>query len=570
MLRNNIRNFVIISHIDHGKSTLADRFLELTSTVAKEKMRSQFLDMMDLERERGVTIKMAPARMIWKDFILNLIDTPGHADFQYEVSRALKAVEGAVLLVDATQGVQAQTLMNLSLAQKENLKIIPVINKIDLPVADVEKTEKDFESLGFKKEEILKISAKTGQGVEKLLQELITRIPPPKQGKENPLSALIFDAKYDPYKGAVVYVRIFDGKVKKGDKIRFMQGKIETLALEVGYFSPEFSLSEALKAGEIGYIKTGLKEISQIKIGDTITGLSDKQIIRLSDFSFPQPSVFASIYPLDGGDFSKLFYAIEKLKLNDASLSYTQESSKILGAGLRCGFLGLFHLEITKERLERHFNLDIIVTRPHVEIRQENGVYHEPYVRLEIVTPTQFLGKIMQLAQNYRGKYLETKHLSDRVILVYEIPLTEIIADFYDNLKNVSSGFASMHYEMLGFRQANLVKLDVLIAGEKIEPLSQIVAKEKADIIGRNLVKRLKEIIPRQQFEVSLQAVIGGKIIAREDISPLRKDVTAKLYGGDITRKTKLLDKQAAGKKRLKQMGKVQVPSDIFLKLLKK
>ena len=570
-----IRNFVIISHIDHGKSTLADRFLEITGTISRDKMQPQYLDMMDLERERGVTIKMAPVRMIWNDYILNLIDTPGHVDFSYEVSRALSAVEGALLLVDATKGVQAQTLTNLDLAKKQNLKIIPAINKIDLAQAEIAKTEKEIESLGFRRDEILKISAKTGEGVKQVLEKIISVIPSPKDQPPNispqtPFTALVFDSLYDQYKGVVAFVRIFEGEIKKGDKIRFLAQDTEAEILELGYFKPEFETAEKLSSGEIGYIKTGIKDISQIKIGDTITQSSNHLATRLPGFSEPKPMVFASIYPLDGNDFPKLKEAISKLKLNDASLSFQPESSKMLGAGLRCGFLGLFHLEITKERLARDFGLEIIVTSPQAKIKKENGVYHEPYVRLEIVTPIDFLGKIMELCRFHRAIYKETKYLSDRVILFFEIPLSEIIIDFYDKLKNISSGFASMNYQFLEFRQADLVELIILIAGEKIEPLSRIIAREKAESEARILVKRLKEIIPRQQFEVSIQAAVGGKIIAREDISPLRKDVTAKLYGGDITRKTKLLDKQAAGKKRLKQMGKVQVPSDIFLKLIKR
>ena len=593
-----IRNFVIISHIDHGKSTLADRLLEFTGTVPSQKMRPQYLDQMDLERERGVTIKMAPVRMLWHQpiqnakfkcaertsaakagsqiensdstFILNLIDTPGHADFQFEVIRALQAVEGAILLVDATQGIQAQTLMNLSLAQKENLVIIPVINKIDLPMADIEKTEKQLESLGFPQEEILKISAKTGKGVKELLETIIRRLPPPQTKENAPLQALIFDAKYDAYKGAVAYVRLFSGRVKKGEKIKLLSSGLETEVLEVGYFLPELTPCEMIGSGEIGYIKTGLKEIAQIQIGDSITEYNAEIPKSKEKVEAPQALIFASIYPLEGGDFPRLLNAIQKLKLNDASISYQPETSKALGAGLRCGFLGLFHLEITKERLERHFALNIIVTRPQVEIRRHDSVYQEPYVRLEIVTPPQFMGKIMQLVPLYRGKFLETQYLSDKVILRYEMPLAEVITDFYDNLKNVSSGFASVSYKVIGFRQSDLVELDVLVAGEKIEPLSQIVAKEKVYSLARDLVKKLKEIIPRQLFEVSLQAAIKGKIVAREDIPALKKNVTAHLYGGDITRKRKLWEKQAAGKRRLKKLGKVEVPTDIFIKLLKK
>lgn len=592
---NQIRNFVIISHVDHGKSTLADRFLEISRTVPKEKMRSQYLDMMDLERERGVTIKMAPVRIIWKhgtsEYILNLIDTPGHADFSYEVSRALTAVEGAILLVDATQGVQAQTLINLDLAQKENLKIIPVINKIDSPYVDVGKTIKELESLGFKNKDIIKISAKTGENVETVLKALIIRIPPPQIDERASLKALIFDSIYDPYKGVIAYIRVFDGEVKKGERIKFLAAKLEPDVLEVGYFKPQFVPSEKISAGEIGYIKTSLKDISDVKIGDTVSQLGVSNINPLAGYKEPKPMVYASIYPTFGGDFKKLKDALSKLKLNDASLSFQSESSKVLGAGFRCGFLGLFHLEITKERLERDSDLDVVITRPAVDVKKfppssakgratadqpkfltkaEDTIYQEPYVLLEIVTPNEHIGKVMELAKIHRSIFKEMRYLADRVIVTYEAPLSEIIIEFYDELKNVSSGYASMNYQFIGFREADLVQLDVLIAREKFEPLSQIVPREKAESIGRNLISKLKDLIPRQLFEISLQAAIGGKIVAREDIPALRKDVTAKLYGGDITRKTKLLEKQAKGKKKMKQIGKVQLPSDIFLKLIKR
>ncbi|OIN88845.1 MAG: elongation factor 4 [Candidatus Nealsonbacteria bacterium CG07_land_8_20_14_0_80_40_10] len=567
-----IRNFVIISHIDHGKSTLADRLLELTNTVPKDKMRAQYLDMMDLERERGVTIKMAPVRMIWKDSILNLIDTPGHVDFAYEVSRALAAVEGALLLVDATAGIQAQTLFNLEKAQKQNLKIIPIINKIDSPAAQIEKTQEELVSLGFQKEEILQISAKTGQNVQNVLKAIIERIPPPIENLQNPLKALIFDLLYDQYKGVIAYVRVFDGTIAKNEKIKFLIGETEGEILELGYFKPQFATASKISAGEIGYLKTGIKEISKIMVGDTITLASiahHGQDLKIAGYQQPKPMVFASIYPIEGENHKKLADALGKLKLNDYSLSFNFERSKALGAGFRCGFLGLFHLEITKERLERESALELIVTSPTVDIQVTEHGYREPYVDLEIITPQQYLGQAMELAQSHRGQYKEIKYLGDRVIVLYENPLSEIIIGFYDQLKNLSEGYASMNYQFSGYRDADLVQLDILIAGEKVEPMTQIVARSKSESTSRNIVKKLKDLVPRQLYKVSLQAAIGAKIVAREDIPAMRKDVTAPLYGGDVTRKRKLLEKQKKGKKRLKHLGKVDIPSDLFLELLK-
>jgi len=567
-----IRNFVIISHIDHGKSTLADRLLELTNTVPKDKMRAQYLDMMDLERERGVTIKMAPVRMIWKDSILNLIDTPGHVDFAYEVSRALAAVEGALLLVDATAGIQAQTLFNLEKAQKQNLKIIPIINKIDSPAAQIEKTQEELVSLGFQKEEILQISAKTGQNVQNVLKAIIERIPPPIENLQNPLKALIFDLLYDQYKGVIAYVRVFDGTIAKNEKIKFLIGETEGEILELGYFKPQFATASKISAGEIGYLKTGIKEISKIMVVDTITLASiahHGQDLKIAGYQQPKPMVFASIYPIEGENHKKLADALGKLKLNDYSLSFNFERSKALGAGFRCGFLGLFHLEITKERLERESALELIVTSPTVDIQVTEHGYREPYVDLEIITPQQYLGQAMELAQSHRGQYKEIKYLGDRVIVLYENPLSEIIIGFYDQLKNLSEGYASMNYQFSGYRDADLVQLDILIAGEKVEPMTQIVARSKSESTSRNIVKKLKDLVPRQLYKVSLQAAIGAKIVAREDIPAMRKDVTAPLYGGDVTRKRKLLEKQKKGKKRLKHLGKVDIPSDLFLELLK-
>jgi len=606
-----IRNFVIISHVDHGKSTLADRLLEMTHAVPKEKMKPQYLDMMDLERERGVTIKMAPVRMIWEpnrpqiqnsnsetlnntkilsiksqknssleirnsdlgfkgsEFILNLIDTPGHVDFSYEVSRALKAVEGALLLVDATSGVEAQTLANLTLAKQAGLQIIPLINKIDLPIAEIGRTVSELESLGFKEDEIIKISAKTGQNIDKVLEAIVQRIPSPSGKIDTPLKGLIFDSVYDVYKGVIAYVRIYEGSVKAGDKVRFLATDLSSEIQEVGYFMPQLTPCDEISAGEIGYIKTGLRDIRKVKIGDTVTSFETPST-PLPGFQKPKPMIYGSIYPLSSNNFDKLKNALYRLQLNDSSLTIAPESSKALGAGFRCGFLGMFHLEITKERIQRDCGFEIIISRPTADIKMLDGVYYEPYVRLEIVTPNIYLGQVMDLVRQRRAEYKEMRYLGERTILIYEAPLSEVIIDFYDQLKNISSGFASMNYQVIGYRKGDLVQLDILAAGEKIEPLSQIVPKEKAEAIGRDLVRRLKELIPRHLFEVSLQAAIGNRIIAREDIPALKKNVTDHLYGGDITRKRKLWAKQAAGKRRLKKLGKVQVPTDIFLKLLKK
>jgi GTP-binding protein LepA len=606
-----IRNFVIISHVDHGKSTLADRLLEMTQTVPKEKMKPQYLDMMDLERERGVTIKMAPVRMIWKpnrpqiqnsnsetlnntkilsiksqknsileirnsdlgfdgsEFILNLIDTPGHVDFSYEVSRALKAVEGALLLVDATSGVEAQTLANLTLAKQAGLQIIPLVNKIDLPIAEIGRTVSELESLGFKEDKIIQISAKTGQNIDKVLEAIVQRIPSPSGKIDTPLKGLIFDSVYDVYKGVIAYVRIYEGSVKAGDKVRFLATDLSSEIQEVGYFMPQLTPCDEISAGEIGYIKTGLRDIRKVKIGDTVTSFETPST-PLPGFQKPKPMIYGSIYPLSSNNFGKLKNALYRLQLNDSSLTIAPESSKALGAGFRCGFLGMFHLEITKERIQRDCGFEIIISRPTADIKMLDGVYYEPYVRLEIVTPNIYLGQVMDLARQRRAEYKEMRYLGERAILIYEAPLSEVIIDFYDQLKNISSGFASMNYQVIGYRKADLVQLDILAAGEKIEPLSQIVPREKAETIGRDLVKRLKELIPRHLFEVSLQAAIENRIIAREDIPALKKNVTAHLYGGDITRKRKLWEKQAAGKKRMKQIGRVYLPADIFLKLLKR
>jgi len=596
-----IRNFCIISHIDHGKSTLADRLLELTGTVDKREMHEQYLDMMDLEREKGITIKMQPVRMEYQvqdsKYILNLIDTPGHVDFTYEVSRSLAACEGAILIVDATQGIQAQTLNNIYLALEHELKIIPVINKIDLSLAEPEKTASEIEKIfGIAKEEIIFISAKTGQNVDQVLKAVIDRIPAPKNDLSKPLRALIFDSDYDKYKGVIAYVRLFDGEIRKDEKIILMANKKETNVSEVGYFKPNLLKSLKLSAGEIGFIATGLKKVSECRVGDTITIKGASEVESLPGYKEPKPMIFAGIFPTENDNFNLLKSALEKLKLNDASLSFEPTTSTGLGFGFKCGFLGLLHLEIIKERLEREFDLDLMVTSPSVsyKIYKTNGKIfiinnpteypdpseikkiEEPYVKVEIITPSKYLGGLMELVNTRRGIYKETQYLdAERALLVYELPLSEIVITspssppFYDQLKSISSGYASMNYELVGYRESSLVKLDIFVAHEKSDAFSQIVFADSAYSIGRALVKRLKELIPKQMFAVALQAAIGNKIIARETIPALKKDVTAKLYGGDYTRKSKLLEKQRKGKKKMKNLGRVSIPTDTLFKLLK-
>jgi len=570
----NIRNFVIIAHIDHGKSTLADRMLEITGTVPKEKMHPQMLDMMELEQERGITIKLQPVRMEYQGFILNLIDTPGHVDFSYEVSRSLAAVEGAVLVVDATKGVQAQTLANLHHAQENNLTIIPVINKIDLPNAEAERVGEEIANLlKIDQADIIKVSAKTGEGVEKILEKIIGDIPAPKGDEAGDFKALIFDSVYDSFRGVIAYVRVFDGKLKKGERIKFLAAKKTGEAVETGEFKLRYQPREELGTGEIGYIVTGARDLSEVKVGDTICQDSPEEVSPIAGFKIPQSMVFASFH-LQGGEPSHLRTALEKLKLNDSSLSFEPENSAAFGHGFRCGFLGLLHLEIVKERLEREYNLDLIVTQPQVLYKTHmvgtKIEYEEPWVALEIVTPKEFIGPIMALAQNKRAAYKDTKYFSDMTLLEYDAPLSEVIIDFYDKLKSVSSGYASQNYEIVGWRPGDLVKMDVLIAGEKIEEFNRIVPREQAQQEAKNLAIKLKNIIPRQMFEVSIQIAVGSHILAREDISAMKKDVTAKLYGGDVTRKNKLLKKQAKGKKKMKMLGRVEIPDDVFLKMLQR
>ncbi|MBU1164738.1 translation elongation factor 4 [Patescibacteria group bacterium] len=589
-MKNNLKNFCIIAHIDHGKSTLADRFLELTKTIDQRKMKDQLLDQMDLERERGITIKLQPVRMQYNSYTLNLIDTPGHVDFTYEVSRSLSAVEGAVLLVDATQGVQAQTLANLYLAIDQNLEIIPVINKIDLPNADIKKTKEEIcNILDCKEEDIIAISAKTGENIEKVLDRVIKVVPSP-QIKDEIFTSLIFDSVFDEYKGVIAYIRVKSGTVKPGDKVKLFSTNKLTEVLEVGYFIPSLNKSSILKSGEIGYIVTGLKEVSECKVGDTICSKDVKE--ALPGFKEATPFVFAGFFCKEGNEYPQLREAMSKLKLNDAALVFEPENSKALGFGFRCGFLGLLHLEIIQQRLKREYNLDLVVTVPSVAykvIRQntkEEITIHspldlpdpsqidkvlEPTMKVDIFAPKEYLGGIMKLAAEKRGEYLNTEYIDDRMcILHYHLPLTSIIIDFYDQLKSVSSGYASLNYEFLEYRSADIIRLDILVAEEKVEAFSTLVYKDSAFKDGKKIVQRLKESIPKQMFIIKLQAAIGGKVIAAERISALRKDVTAKLYGGDYSRKQKLLSKQKKGKKKMQSHGSVDIPTEAYLKVLKK
>ena len=589
--QQNIRNFCIISHIDHGKSTLADRFLEMTGTVEQREMRKQYLDTMDLEREKGITIKLQPVRMKYQEYVLNLIDTPGHVDFTYEVSRSLAAVEGAILLVDASQGIQAQTLANLHLAQEQNLVIIPVINKIDLSHAQVEESVKELSQLlKIDEKDILRISAKQGTNIEQVLKAVIEKIPAPQGNIKDPLRALIFDSIYDSYKGVVAFVRIVDGQVKALDRIKMKASGKQADIIEVGVFRPQLSKTDMIQAGEVAYIATGLKELDQCRVGDTITSINTKTE-SLPGYKEIRPVVFASFYPAEADNHDLLKDSLARLRLSDAALQYEPESCEGLGRGFRCGFLGMLHLEIILERLKREYNLNLVVTSPSVsyqiidkkentfiisspeDLPEPNQITEikEPWADLEIITPNQYLGQVMKLLESIRNEYKDTQYLSpERVLVKYQAPLNEIIIDFYDKLKNTTAGYASMSYEVADYRSANLVKLDILIAGEKTEAFSRIVHKERLDKEARDLVKRLKEVIPKQLFNVALQAAVGGKVIARETISAMRKDVTGYLYGGDYTRKKKLLEKQKKGKKKMKAIGKVNIPQEVFLKVLRK
>lgn len=591
----NIRNFCIIAHIDHGKSTLADRLMEQTGSVAKRDMQSQLLDSMELEREKGITIKLTPTRMNYsyngQDYVLNLIDTPGHVDFTYEVSRSLAACEGAILIVDASQGVEAQTLANAYLALDANLEILPVINKIDLPSARVEDAKKEIEEVvGLPADDAPCISAKEGINIDKVLEKIVTDIPAPKIDLKSPLKCLIFDSVYDNFKGAVCLIRVFDGEVKAGDEVLFMQTGRKYEVTEVGIFNPKMQPVDSLKSGEVGYLAASIKSLSDVHVGDTITHTLAPTAHALPGYKVVQPVVFCGIFAVDGSKYNELKEALLKLKINDASLQFSPEVSQALGFGFRCGFLGLLHLEIITERIEREFNIDIITTAPSVSYKviKTNGdeleisnpanlpspveieKIFEPMVAASIFTPPTYVGAIMQLCQDKRGVYKNMVYLdSTRVRLEYSLPLGEIIYDFFDRLKSATKGYASFDHEMDGFAPSKLVKLDILLNGEKCDALSLIVHEDSAYVRGRAITEKLKKIIPRQLFEVPIQAAIGNKIIARETISALRKDVLAKCYGGDVTRKRKLLEKQKEGKKRMRQIGSVEIPSEAFLSILK-
>jgi GTP-binding protein LepA len=588
MQQDRIRNFSIIAHIDHGKSTLADRILEVTETVSGREMREQVLDSMELERERGITIKAQAVRVLWKGFQLNLIDTPGHVDFTYEVSRSLQACEGAVLVVDAAQGVEAQTVANAYLAIDNDLELLPVVNKIDLPQADAAAASAELaELIGGDSDDVHRISAKTGQGIEAVLDAIVERIPPPAGKAQAPPRALIFDSSYDQYRGVVAFVRVVDGTFHTREGVLAMAQGTRFEAEELGFFSPTMRAAETLEAGEVGYVITGLKDVSRLRVGDTLTARQNPASEPLPGYKDVKPMVFSGLFPTDSDDYPDLRDALERLKLNDAALFYEPETSQALGFGFRCGFLGLLHMEIVRERLEREFDLDLLVTAPNVAYRvvtiagQEVEVHNpadmppdierveEPYIRASIIVPKAYVGQVMELCTDRRGRFDHMEYLSeDRAVLIYELPLAEVVVDFYDQLKSRTRGYASFDYDIVGFREGNLVKLDVLIAGEPVDALSLIVHRDSAYGRGRALVDRLREEIPRQMFDVPVQAAVGSRVIARETIKAKRKDVLAKCYGGDITRKRKLLERQKAGKKRMKQVGSVEVPQEAFLAVL--
>ena len=587
-----IRNFCIIAHIDHGKSTLADRMLQMTGVVENRDMRAQYLDRMDIERERGITIKSQAVRMHWQadgvEYALNMIDTPGHVDFSYEVSRSLAACEGALLLVDSAQGIEAQTLANLYLAMEHDLEIIPVLNKIDLPAADPERVAREISDLiGGDPADILAVSGKTGMGVEALLDRVVERIPAPVGDAEAPARAMIFDSVYDPYRGVVTYVRMVDGKLAPREKIQMMSTGSDHEALEIGVSSPEPRATRGLAVGEVGYLITGVKDVRQSKVGDTITSKIHGADEALPGYTDPKPMVFSGLYPIDGSDYPILREALDKLKLEDAALQYEPETSVALGFGFRCGFLGLLHLEIISERLRREFDLDLIATAPSVvyEVTAEDGTevtvtnpseypegkiasVREPMVRVAILAPKDYVGTIMELCQSRRGSLLGMEYLGERVELRYAVPLGEIVFDFFDHLKSRTQGYASLDYEPMGEQEADLVKVDILLQGDKVDAFSAIVHKDNAYHYGTMMTERLRKLIPRQQFEVPIQAAIGSRIIARENIRAIRKDVLAKCYGGDISRKRKLLEKQKEGKKRMKMVGRVEVPQEAFIAAL--
>jgi GTP-binding protein LepA len=588
MAQDLIRNFSIIAHIDHGKSTLADRILELTHAVADRDMRAQVLDSMDLERERGITIKAQAVRVKWKGHQLNLIDTPGHVDFTYEVSRSLQACEGALLVVDAAQGIQAQTLANAYLAIENNLEIVPVVNKIDLPQADPDAAAAEVADLiGDDASHVLRISAKTGQGVEDVLDAIIERIPPPSGDPDAPARALIFDSSYDQYRGVVAFVRVVDGRFSAREPLRAMALGTRFEAEELGFFAPGRQETGMLEAGEVGYVITGLKDVSRVRVGDTITSENRPATEPVPGYKDVKPMVFSGLFPTDSDDYPELRDALERLKLNDAALFYEPETSQALGFGFRCGFLGLLHMEIVRERLEREFDLDLIVTAPNVayRVKPPNGDWvevhtpsdmpneieevEEPYIKASIIVPKEYVGAVMELNNERRGRFDHMEYLSEaRVHLTYELPLAEIVLDYYDALKSRTRGYASFDYDIIGFRTGKLVRVDVLVGGEPVDALSLVIHRDSAYDRGRLLVERLREEIPRQHFDVAIQAAIGSRVIARETVKARRKDVLAKCYGGDISRKRKLLEKQKKGKKRMKQVGMVEVPQEAFLAVL--
>ncbi|PIS09312.1 elongation factor 4 [Candidatus Beckwithbacteria bacterium CG10_big_fil_rev_8_21_14_0_10_34_10] len=594
---NSIRNFSIIAHIDHGKTTLTDRFLERTGTVAKRLMHERFLDSHPIAQKRGVTIKLAPVRMNYKNYIFNLIDTPGHIDFSYEVSRSLACCEGAILLVDASQGIQAQTLVNYQLAKKLGLKIIPVVNKIDLYNAQVEKTAAELcQNFNFKKDEVIFVSAKDDENVNQVLEEVIKKIPPPQGQKEKPLKALVFDSFYDSHKGVIVYLRIFDGFLDLNQKtppiLQFLASKLKFEPLEIGFLTPKMTPVDKIGPGEVGYLATGLKEISHSHVGDTLTSLKTKNekigVKPLLGYQEPKPVVFFDFYPVENKDYIILDDSLKQLKLNDFSLGFNPVSSPALGKGFRLGFLGIFHALITQEKLEEDFNLSIVITSPSVEywiVKKDSSLLkihsaseiddlsqikevREPWITASIFTPIKYLGPVFELCQNKRGRFVNQEYFGDYINLKYELPLIELVGGFYDQLKSVSSGFASFNYQLADFRPFKAVKLDVLIQRVKVEVLSMIVNKEKGEKVAKKLAKKLKEVIPKQLFEVPIQISLNGKIIARETVKAYRKDVTAKLYGGDQTRKDKLLKKQKKGKKRMKQIGRINLPQEAFMAVL--
>jgi len=591
MTQDHIRNFCIIAHIDHGKSTLADRMLELTGTVQKRDMKSQLLDSMDLEREKGITIKLAPVRMRHKDHELNLIDTPGHVDFSYEVSRSLQACEGAVLVVDASQGIQAQTLANVYLALAADLTIIPVLNKIDLPAADVPRVSAEIINLlGCTEDDIIKISAKTGEGVTDVLDAVVEKVSAPQGSDAEPTRALIFDSYFDDYRGVILYVRVIDGSVKKADLIDMMATGANGIALEVGSLNPAMSASAELATGEIGYIVTNLRTTRQARVGDTVTVKRAPATEMLPGYKLVQPFVYAGFFPVSNDDYQDLKDAVEKLSLSDSALQFEPENSPVLGFGVRIGFLGLLHLDIVRERLEREYNLDLVITNPstdyqvslssgeELDIKSASNLPDvsrvreicEPWIKGEIIVPSQYIGAVIQLIISKRGMQNNLSYIDEQALISFEAPLANLLTDFYDQLKSVTSGYGSFNYELDNYRVEDLVRVDFYVAGEMIDALSMMAHRSEAQSLGREVTKKLKDVIPRQNFQVSLQAGIGGKFIAREDLSAYRKDVTTGLYGGDVSRKKKVLAKQAKGKKRMKRFGKVDIPSEAFMVMLKR